>query len=211
MTDTLNDQATSTTALPTRAPLDHTRTSLDLLAENMGVLRTLVHSVDGDVTAIHGDVLAHQLSARTNELRKHETVELLNSLADQGFSWRDIARIAGVSVPALRKWREGGGVSGEHALDIAKLCAFCAIAQKDHLVLQEVASWLEQPILSGVNVTGLDLAAEGRLEALLELAAGDLAAEVLLDACRPGWRESSQSNAEVFIAPDGMPGIRASH
>ena len=112
-----------------------------------------------------------------------------------------------MSVPALRKWREGGGVSGEHSLEIARLCAFCAIAQNDHLVTQEVAAWLEQPILSGWSITGLDLVTEHRFEDLLELAAGQIGPEELLDRCVPGWREIERDTAEVFIAPDGAPGI----
>lgn len=207
MTVDLMQQGTSTTALPVEAPLNQTRTSADLLAEEVGFLRNRVRMVDGDVAAIHTSVLARQLGARTNELRKHDTVELLNSLADQGFAWRDIARIAGVSVPALRKWREGGGVSGEHSLEIARLCAFCTIAQNDHLLTQEVAAWLEQPILSGWSITGLDLVAEHRFEDLLELAAGQIGPEELLDRCVPGWRDIERDTSEVFIAPDGAPGI----
>ena len=207
MTIVPTSETTTTTSLPETESLDQTRTSSDVLAEQVGFLRSRVRLVDTDVAALHGEVLGRQLSGRTNEMRKKTPTELLQALADRGLSWRDTARIVQVSIPALRKWREGGGVSGEHVIALARLCAFCEIAEDDHFV-SDVAAWLEQPLVTGSGINGLDLAAEGRLEDLIELAAQHVAPEVLLDRCRPGWGEFAHSNAEVFIAPDGRPGVR---
>lgn len=204
----LTDQTTSTTAFSPTPSLDQTRTSADALAGEVGLLRSQARFLGEDAANLHNGLLSRQLEARTNELRKQSPRDLLTVLAEHGFAWRDIARIVGVSVPALRKWREGGGVSGDHALAIARLAAFCAIAQDDHLVLQEVAGWLEQPIVSGAGITGIDLVAEHRYEELLEYASGHVNPEGLLDRLRPEWRQKLGDHAEVFISPDGMPGIR---
>ena len=102
-----------------------------------------------------------------------------------------------------------GGISGEHSVEIARFSAFCALVQ-EHLVVQDVASWLEQPLVPGLPVTGMDVVLEQRYEDVLSLAAQHEDPETLLDRVRPRWREEVAVNAgfETFIAPDGMPGIR---
>jgi len=208
MTDVLRGQTTSTALTLPGAP-DQTKTSADALAERAGFLRNQVRYVVTEAASMHSDALLLQLNDRTNEMRRRNPLELLSGLAEEGFAWRDIARIVGVSVPALRKWREGRRLSPEHAVALARFCAFFVIAKSDHLPVHDVAAWLEQPLVPGYKVTGLDLAASRRYEDLLQLAADHLKAEHLLDRYYADWREDIQSDAEVFIAPDGQPGIRA--
>lgn len=208
MTDVLRGQTTSTALTLPEAP-DQTKTSADALAERAGFLRNQVRFVGTEAASVHSDALSLQLSGRTNEMRRRNPLELLSALADEGLAWRDIARVVGVSVPALRKWREGKRLSPEHAVALARFCAFFSIAKSDHLPVHDVAAWLEQPLVLGYRVTGLDLATSHRYEDLLQLAADHVEPEQLLDRYYAGWREDVQTDAEVFIAPDGQPGIRA--
>ncbi len=208
MSDVLGEQETTTTALRPSDALDQTRTSADALAERAGFLRTQVRFAGTRAASVHSDALAIQLRDRTNEMRKRNPQELLNALAAEGFSWRDIARVVGVSVPALRKWREGGRLSAEHAVELARLCAFFDIAKSDHLPVHDAVAWLEQPLVPHCGVTGLDFAADHHYEVLLELAAGHVPAEELLDRYHPDWRNELTDDVEVFIASDGQPGIR---
>lgn len=205
--DLLDASGTETTALRPPVPLDHTRSSADLLADDAGWLRHWSRAVNGTVVTLHDDALSLQLEARTNELKKRPLVDLLDECATRGFAWRDVARILKVSVPALRKWREGGGIDGAHRFTLSRLVAFCVIAESEHGV-SDVAGWLEQPLVSRCPVTGLDLAADERFEDLLALASGQIAPESVLDEAQPGWRDAPDDGAEVFIAADGLPGIR---
>ena len=83
-----------------------TRTSLDDLVDEAGHLRNRSRLLNDDIAEVHNHALDVQLQARTDEAAKRSVIDLLSELADLGLSWRDIARLVGVSVPALRKWRQ---------------------------------------------------------------------------------------------------------
>jgi hypothetical protein len=82
-----------------------TQTATELLTENIGFVRSEAR----DLTQRYGDL--HQKSiyvewrTRTVARGKASTSEMLRELAELGFAWRDIARLVGVSVPAVQKWR----------------------------------------------------------------------------------------------------------
>lgn len=143
--------------------------------------------------------------------RSREPLErLLDRLSDVGFSWRDIARVVGISVPALRKWRLGGRATGENRGRLATLVSFCEVA-RTRCHVSDVAGWLETPLHSDAPVTGIDLIAGGRFDLALRLARDQGSdPEAVLDAFEPGWREHYASTVEVFAGPDRMPGLRMS-
>jgi hypothetical protein len=90
---------------------------------------------------------------------------------------------------------------------MARLLAVVEILREDHLVAN-VAPWMEMPLVPGPPLTGVDLAASGRLTDLMDLAAQQARPEDVLDNWQPGWRERYRSDFEVFHAPDGELGIR---
>ena len=143
--------------------------------------------------------------------RSREPLEdLLDQLSDLGFSWRDIARILGISVPALRKWRLGGRATGENRRRLAALVSFCDIA-RTRCHVSDVAGWIETPLHSDAPVTGIDLIAEGRFDLVLRLARSPGSdPEAVLDEFAPDWRERYASTVDVFTGPDGMTGLRLS-
>lgn len=155
---------------------------------------------------------AHQtkLETKTAERARTAPLQALDQLADYGFAWRDIARVVGVSVPALTKWRKGAGVTGENRLKIARLLAL--IDMLSERFIDEPASWLEMPITDGIGITGMDLLERGRYDLVLELASthtGDGTTESVLNEIDANWRGNLVDNAfESYLAEDGAISIR---
>ncbi|BBX75222.1 transcriptional regulator [Mycobacterium shinjukuense] len=168
-------------------------------------------------TELHGQVRdtrrkAHmaELESKTVERARCAPMHALEQLADYGFAWRDIARVVGVSVPAITKWRKGAGVTGGNRLKIARLLAL--IDMLSDRFIDEPASWLEMPIQDGVGITRMDLLERGRYDLVLALASthtGDGTVEYVLNEIDPDWRETVVDNVfESYAAEDGVISIR---
>jgi hypothetical protein len=151
-----------------------------------------------------------KLETKTVERARTAPLQALDQLDDYGFAWRDIARVVGVSVPALTKWRKGAGVTGENRLKIARLLAL--IDMLSERFIDEPASWLEMPITDGIGITGMDLLERGRYDLVLELASthtGDGTTESVLSEIDANWRNNLVDNAfESYVAEDGAISIR---
>jgi hypothetical protein len=216
LTDLLSADRTRTSATTdTPTQISRTRT-IDDLVEGMGHLRNVERPLGDDVAEtavqagdVHRQAFDAQLNARARDLGRRTATDLLEDVSKCGFAWRDIARLVGVSVPAVRRWRQGEPPTGSHLLAIARLLAFVEILRVDHLV-SDVAAWMEMPLTPEAPVTGIDLAVEGRFADLLDLAAGHDSPENLLDRLQPGWRDRFASEFEVFEAADGEMGLRLS-
>ena len=215
MPDATRADQTLVTSTETSLPEEVTRTrTIDDLVEEAGLLRSRTRLLGDDVADtdrqardLHQQMVNRQLDSKARRLAKSGMSGLLNELAECGFAWRDIAALARVSVPAVRRWRQGEAATGEHLLDVAHVVALVETLQDDHLVT-DVASWMEMPLAQEAPLTAIDLAVAGRLPDVVDVAAGHAAGEAVLDRWRPGWREEYRSEFEVFEAPDGQPGIR---
>lgn len=183
-----------------------TKTTQDELAERAGHLRGATRFLLEDVAEVHDEAMEIQLEARTDEAAKRSVADLLTELADLGFAWRDIAQLVGVTVPAVRKWRQGEPATGVHRRAVARLLAFADVLKSDHLV-SEVSSWMEIP-LAGSSTTGIDVYSQGGANPLLLHAAGHLSSEELLDTIDPNWRDALDDRFEVVPGDDGEPIIR---
>jgi hypothetical protein len=216
------DDATLTTSALTEAPARPSQTpTIDEIVRHVGSLRYTTRLQSEDVAQagrqieaarqhignVHDQMQDHLLNTRAREIAKRPAVELLNELAASGFAWRDIARMLKVSVPGLRRWRQGEAPTGPHLLAIARLVALVDTMRVDHLVC-DVASWMEMPLTPEVPLTGIDLAVDERYADLLDLAAHHVTPEEILDRWQPDWRTRHSSDFEVFEAPDGELGIR---
>ena len=215
MTDVLTSDATLITGTLTTSPEQVTRTrTIDEVVAEVGHLRSRtrllgedVAETDREVGEVYREALAEQLDVKARMTAKRSVADMLGELADAGFSWRDIARLAGVSVPAVRRWRLGEAATGANRLAVARIVAFVEMLRDDHLV-SDVASWMEVPLVPGAPVTAIDLAAAGLLQEVVEIAAGHSTGEDVLNRTQPGWRERYRSDYEVFEAPDGELGTR---
>jgi hypothetical protein len=146
-------------------------------------------------------------TVRTNRRVRLSTVQILEQLADLGFAWRDIARMLGVTVQALQKWRSGSAANAENKTRLAGLLAACDLIAENYGI-QEVASWFEIQMLPGVPVTPIDLWALKRPDLVFDYASGHTDAEDMLTSWDPEWRDRYSSSFEVFRADDNQLSIR---
>lgn len=166
------------------------------------------NQIHRDTEELHAGTLKNDHQKLSDQLARRSVPEMLEELNDLGLSWREIARISGVSVPALRKWRSGESSAKKSRKRVAKVLGICQIAS-DRYHISDVASWLEIPICESAPVNGLDLLAGDRFDLALQLACDNGSdAERILDEFEPDWRERYTSAFEVFTAPDGLPALR---
>jgi transcriptional regulator with XRE-family HTH domain len=185
-----------------------TRTVTRILTADIGWNRDRARFLHRDFDALHQrshDVEWHTLAA---ERARSGASALLDELAAMGFAWRDVARLIGVSVPAVQKWRRGEGATGENRARLASLLAACDLIS-EHYLVEDIATWFEVPLVVGVPVTPLDLYAAERVHLVFEHAVGSVDPERLLTAFDPEWREHYRSNFEVFRAADGALSLRS--
>jgi hypothetical protein len=156
--------------------------------------------------ATHRATRLAQIEYLARPLRRRSVAAVLDEIADTGLAWRDIARVIGVSVPAVRRWRQGESATPENHIAVARFAALMATLKE--LGVDDVATWLEMPIDEAAPITGLDLAVEGKFADLCELALDEVTGAELLDARTPHWRTRYRREYEVFRATDGELGLR---
>jgi len=147
-------------------------------------------------------------------------VDLLDDLHQRcGLSWRRMAQLLGVSVRAVSKWREGGGLSDDRERTLRELSAFCEVALDQGIGAVDV--WLDSEPWSGIPVSRADLYAAGAAEPLLRSVGGHLPREEL-DGWIPGWRDkaalldtrlhlqvSFDDNGDVIVGVEELPEVLA--
>lgn len=209
----MKDTETRSPSVPTEAT-ETTRTISDLVDE-VGSINSRAHLLQSDASDVHQrtkqlhqETLERLLRENASTAANRSAVELSEQLSDYGFAWRHIADLVGVSIPALRKWRQGEAVSPPNKMALATLVAFCELLV-DRGLITDPASWLERPLMVGTSISGLDLYAEGRMDLLFPLALHhDSDPKTTLDEFRPGWQERQDSDLEVFVDDDGRPSLR---
>lgn len=211
------NMTTSRDVLPTGgnryklADLPQTKGSTASLADRADVLYRESSDLHGSVRNTRRSANLRDLEFRRSRISQGTPLtEALSKLSDHGFAWRDVARVLGVSVPAVNKWRKGTGVTGENNLKVGKLLALVEMLS-DRLV-NDPASWLEIPVSEGVALTPMDLLEADRYELVLDLASthtGDGIVEKVLNEYDPSWRTNLIDDAfESFLADDGAVSIR---
>ncbi len=191
-------------------PIEPTSTvasQLDELVNATGSLRSTSKIRAEDHGELHKKAVFLDWQHRINERGRLAPKTLLEEIANLGFAWRDVARMIGVSVPAVQKWRRAGGTTGENRRRLASVLALCDVITERYLI-QEVASWFEMPISSAAPVTPIDLYAEGQPGLILEHASGHSDSEQILNAYDPDWRDRFRSEFEVYLDADGEMSIR---
>jgi hypothetical protein len=177
--------------------------ALSQLSEDVGDLNNRTKLLHDDTNELHQDILINEWSAATSTLIRRGIQTLLSDLADLGFAWRDIARLVGVSVPAIQRWRKGSPAAGENRTAAAAALAACNMITK-HYVVEDVASWFESPILSGYPVCPIDLYSTGMAAQVFHLAGGHANPEEILTAFDPEWRETYRHGYEIVSGDEGL-------
>jgi hypothetical protein len=173
---------------------NRSRTVAVTFTQQSVVIETTEHEHFGRLV----DLVALTIAAR----QEVSPVDGLERLA-----WRTIARLVGVSVPAVQKWRKGEKMAPENLDKVATLLATCDLVAS--YSISDVAAWFEIPILPGTPLRPLDLYLADRDELLLDWASHHLIDPVqVLDQFDPNWRASYHSDFEVFEATDGELALR---
>lgn len=198
------------TATPSVArPIIDTPTRMSALrnTEQARHLVTEVSTLSNDVRENHAEALIHEWLILTSHRAVSSARDLLELLADQGFAWRDIARMLGVSVPAIQKWRKGEKASGENRHRLARLAAAQDLIASQNRI-QDIESWFEMPIVEGIPITPIDMWAAGETFLVLEYASGYLDPDEALTRFDPSWRTAYESPFESFRGEDGQMSLR---
>ncbi len=208
-----NDKSTTITASSEFgvAPLEAARHSAtqtsSQMTEDAGLLRSQVRQLSDDTQGLHRDSQLQEWTTRSSQRGKTAPLALLTHLSELGFSWRDIARMLGVSVAAIQKWRQGAGIGGENRRLLANLVAACDLIAT-HYFVDEIASWFEMPLVRSIPVTPIELYAGEQYQLLFDYASGHTDPEAVLSQLDPNWRQTYASEFEVFRAEDGQMSIR---
>lgn len=183
--------------------------STGLFRSEAGVLRTEISRIGAGVASLHNDAMDDDLRSRAAVKAKKGVPSLLQELAlERGMAWADIARMVGVSVSAVRKWRTGGVSTPDNRRLLAQLAAFLDLLSES--AVEDPAQWMEMGLAlpSGYSVRPVELYALGHMIALLEIAGQRRDPAHVLDEIDPGWRDTRRANFEVFMASDGQPALR---
>ncbi|MCC3765208.1 hypothetical protein K3N28_19300 [Glycomyces sp. TRM65418] len=204
------DQGTAGSVIQSLTTPSETGTTASVTSiqiDNTGFYRGQARQIHEEFDRIHQELHLEEWVNRTNRRGRQGTAELLAEIADLGFAWRDIAKLIGVSVPAIQKWRRGERITGANRRNVAGLLAACDLISERYHV-QEVASWFEVPISPDAPVTPMELWADGCHKLVFDFASSHSTATQTLDSWNPEWRERYRSNFEVFMASDGQLSIR---
>lgn len=202
----LTERGTTSESITTPT-LSETKLMAARLTEDVGGGRSEARILHMQYEDLHQRSRDVEWRAATAGRAKAGVATMLGDLADLGFAWRDIARLVGVSVPAVQKWRKGEKASGDSRKKLASLLAACDLIAS-HYKVEEIASWFEMPLSSLAPITPIDLYADDRTDLVFEFACGHTDPEAILTQFDPDWRERYRSDFEVFQAGDGKMSIR---
>lgn len=155
----------------------------------------------------HDQTLRSLLRHKTEDRARLGLVQLLTELtAGYGLGWSDIARLVGVSVPAVRKWRRGGDITTSRYQSISRLAAFLDLLEEEEI--RDPATWLNLPLddlgeeITSGAVTKKDIYVTGGVIDLLAFAKRYISHDELLSRITTRARTGAFSN-RVIKAPDG--------
>jgi transcriptional regulator with XRE-family HTH domain len=153
----------------------------------------------------HDQTLRSLLARIVEQKSKLKLDVLLKELSsERGLSWSEIARLVGVSVPAIRKWRNGGDITPAK-LSVALLVAFLQILEDSKVA--DPAAWLAVPVDGddgSSEIVKSDIYVQGGTPgavALLAFAKDRIRGDELV-AYIPVDRHARSRNI-VSLAPDG--------
>lgn len=185
-----------------------TRIDVRQLRQNFASLRDEARVLHDDTAHGHQRVRRIDLDQRAAKHGRRPLTDVLTELSDLGFSWRDIARAVGVSVPALRKWRQGEPATPVNRTRAARLLGTCEYLLESVPGLGDIAGWFELPLVVDSAITPLDMYSAGREDLVLDYAEQpELDPDAILARFDPDWRER-RSSFEVVVAEDGLPSIQ---
>lgn len=176
---------------------------LTQISDEFGKLRDETGFLSLDVANAHNDALKLLLGRKTEEKIRAGASVLLADLSERrGLGWSDIARLIGVSVPAVRKWRQGGDMKAGRLHGLARLSAFLDLVEERGIA--DPGMWLQTPLFYDLSqgVKKSEVYSAGHVLELLAYADGHVALEHLL--VKMGMTVDAASPQVQFVKnPDG--------
>lgn len=161
-----------------------------------------------DAVEWHDKTLRSLLNHRADEKSRLGLSGLLAELtAGRGLGWSSIARLVSVSVPAVRKWRQGGDITPPRLHALARLTAFLELVEAESV--SDAAAWLSLPLdddQASELACKSDVYIAGGFVDLLAYAKGYISRAELLSRTSP-QRYSRSGEAQVVRAADGRLSI----
>ncbi|MGW4123942.1 hypoxia/intracellular survival transcriptional regulator MosR [Nocardia sp. NPDC004711] len=136
--------------------LPRTRMTAEIVSD-ADVLHRQVRDLQGVTGELRRDMLIRDLEARRNEQARKAPKTILEEPSDLGFAWRDIAKITGVSVAAVTKWRRGESANELNRRRLAEVLAL--VDMLTDRMIEEPVSWLEARPRTAVALTPMDILA----------------------------------------------------
>lgn len=200
------DTAAGTGSTGVETPTSPMRTMASV-TQRFGMLRDQTSVLDADVGSDHRAAQLQTLGLVARERARESVGKLLDELSvRRGLGWSDIARLVGVSVQAVRKWRLGEPITGEHRLSVARLAALLDLLED--VPVHDPAGWLEIPLVDGYSLRHLDLYRGDRADLLFDLAHLRVSPEQAMTELDRDWRQHLRLEHEGFDAEDGQRSIR---
>jgi hypothetical protein len=173
-------------------------------------LRDRVDQLSADAKDLHARVQSDDLDRRAMQRAQADPADLLTAVAeDLGMSWNLLARLMRVSPTAIRKWRRGQPITPDNRRELALVIAFSEALREVNPRITDASLWLETRLHRATTLTGADLFAAGRIDALLDVAAERMSATEALDIFDPQWKHHypADDHFSVVVADDGIPSI----
>jgi transcriptional regulator with XRE-family HTH domain len=152
----------------------------------------------------YDEALKSLLNHKTDEKTRMGLQGLLADLTiGQGLGWSAIARLVGVSVPAVRKWRLGGDIKSPRLVALARLAAFLDMLKAEGI--NDPAAWLALPMGdedAQPPVSKSEIYVAGGVIDLLAYAKNHISRDGLLSRITV-QRYSKSQYTRVVRAPDG--------
>ncbi len=180
-----------------------------VLRSETGTARVVADQLGGAIAELDNKVIDQDLRTRSAIKAKLSVPSLLQELAtERGMAWSDIARLVGVSVSAVRKWRSGGDAAPEKRWHLARLAAFLDLLSES--AVEDPVGWMEMNLSlpEGYSVRPVDLYRDGHAIPLLEIAGMKRDPQAVMDQLDPTWRDTRRSDFELFTASDGQLALR---
>lgn len=172
-----------------------------------GGLRDQAHIVKTDVDDLHHRAQGYDLTSRASLKSRQGHVNLLAELSDvRGMGWGDIATALGVSLSAVRKWRNGGPCTPENRTALARLAALLDLT--DEAMIIDPAGWLLTEVEHGYSIRYIDLIAAGAENLVLDCAFMHKTEREALDEFRADWRETAARKFDIEEDGDGIRGLK---
>ncbi|MDH2414340.1 hypothetical protein [Nocardioides sp. CER19] len=177
----------------------------DLRSRAAGV-RDQSRIVGADAEELHREVQDYDLSDRAAVHVRRGHAALLEELSNFGLGWNEIATAAGVSLSAVRKWRNGGDCSADNRMALARLVALIELATE--AMIEDAAGWLLTPVVDGYTIRHLDLIAADRPDLVLDFAFQRKGGRDVLDEFDSEWRDHYRRKFDVVTDGDGVRSLK---